>query len=64
MNSADFDREAVFASFLAESEEGLNLMEQALVQMESNPSDPELLHSVSALLIPSREMQPRWNSAN
>ncbi len=46
MNSADFDREAVFASFLAESEEGLNLMEQALVQMESNPSDPELLHSV------------------
>ena len=46
MNSADFDREAVFASFLVESEEGLNLMEQALVQMESNPSDPELLHSI------------------
>jgi two-component system, chemotaxis family, sensor kinase CheA len=43
---ADFDREAVFASFLVESEEGLDLMEQALVQMESNPSDPELLHTI------------------
>lgn len=43
---ADFDREAVLASFLVESEEGLELMEQALVQMESSPSDPELLHSI------------------
>jgi two-component system chemotaxis sensor kinase CheA len=43
---ADFDREAVLASFLVESEEGLDLMEQALVQMESSPSDPELLHSI------------------
>jgi two-component system chemotaxis sensor kinase CheA len=43
---ADFNREAVFASFLAESEEGLGLMEQALVQMESSPPDPELLHSI------------------
>jgi two-component system chemotaxis sensor kinase CheA len=43
---ADFDRDAVLASFLIESEEGLDLMEQALVQMESNPSDPELLHSI------------------
>jgi two-component system, chemotaxis family, sensor kinase CheA len=43
---ADFDREAVLASFLAESEEGLDLMEQALVQMESSPSDPELLHQI------------------
>jgi len=43
---ADFDREAVLASFLAESEEGLDSMEQALVQMEANPSDPELLHSI------------------
>ncbi|MGA7081051.1 MAG: chemotaxis protein CheA [Terriglobales bacterium] len=43
---ADFNREAVFASFLAESEEGLGLMEQALVQMEASPSDPELLHSI------------------
>jgi two-component system, chemotaxis family, sensor kinase CheA len=43
---ADFDREAVLASFLVESEEGLDVMEQALVQMESNPSDPELLHTI------------------
>jgi two-component system, chemotaxis family, sensor kinase CheA len=43
---ADFDRDAVLASFVVESEEGLDLMEQALVQMESNPSDPELLHSI------------------
>jgi two-component system, chemotaxis family, sensor kinase CheA len=43
---ADFDREAVLASFLVESEEGLDLMEQALVQMESSPSDPELLHTI------------------
>jgi len=43
---ADFDREAVLASFLVESEEGLDSMEQALVQMESTPSDPELLHSI------------------
>jgi two-component system, chemotaxis family, sensor kinase CheA len=43
---ADFDREAVLASFLVESEEGLDVMEQALVQMESSPSDPELLHTI------------------
>jgi two-component system, chemotaxis family, sensor kinase CheA len=43
---ADFDREAVFASFLAESEEGLDGMEQALVRMESSPSDPEILHNI------------------
>jgi two-component system chemotaxis sensor kinase CheA len=46
MDLADFDREAVFASFLVESEEGLDVMEQALVQMESNPSDLELLHTI------------------
>jgi two-component system chemotaxis sensor kinase CheA len=43
---ADFDHGAVLASFLVESEEGLDLMEQALVQMESNPSDLELLHNI------------------
>jgi two-component system, chemotaxis family, sensor kinase CheA len=43
---ADFDREAVLASFLVESEEGLDVMEQALVQMETSPSDPELLHTI------------------
>ncbi len=46
MDLADFDREAVLASFLAESEEGLDAMEQVLMQMESNPSDPELLHTI------------------
>ncbi len=46
MDLADFDRDAVLASFLVESEEGLDLMEQALVQMESNPSDLELLHTI------------------
>jgi len=46
VNLADFDREAVLVSFLVESEEGLDLMDQALVQMESGPSDPELLHSI------------------
>jgi two-component system chemotaxis sensor kinase CheA len=43
---ADFDRDAVLASFLVESEEGLDVMEQSLVQMEANPSDPELLHTI------------------
>jgi len=43
---ADFDRDAVLASFLVESEEGLEVMEQALVQMESTPSDPELLPKI------------------
>jgi len=43
---ADFDHDAVFASFLAESEEGLDMMEQSLLQMESSPSEPELLHNV------------------
>ncbi len=46
MDLADFDRDAVLASFLVESEEGLDTMEQSLVQMESNPSDPELLPNI------------------
>ncbi len=46
MDLTDFDHNAVFASFLAESEEGLEMMEQALLQMESNPSEPELLHNI------------------
>jgi two-component system chemotaxis sensor kinase CheA len=46
MDQPDFDREAIMASFLLESEEGLALMEQSLLQMESNPSDLELLHSI------------------
>lgn len=46
MDLADFDRDAVFASFLAESEEGLDTVEQVLLQMESSPSDPELVHTI------------------
>lgn len=46
MDLADFDREAILTSFLVESVEGLDGMEQALVQMESNPSDLELLHTI------------------
>lgn len=42
----DFDRDAVVASFLAETDEGLNLVEQSLLAMESNPSDPELLPNI------------------
>lgn len=42
----DFDRDAVVASFLAETEEGLNLVEQSLLAMESSPSDPELLPNI------------------
>jgi len=42
----DFDREAVVASFLAETDEGMNLVEQSLLAMESNPSDPELLPNI------------------
>lgn len=46
MDLADFDRQAVLASFLEESEEGLDTMERVLVQMESSPSDPEHVHSI------------------
>jgi len=42
----DFDREAIVASFLAETDEGLNLVEQSLLAMESNPSDPDLLPNI------------------
>jgi len=42
----DFDRETVVASFLAETEEGLALMEQSLLAMESSASDPEFLANI------------------
>ena len=42
----EFDREAIVASFLSETEEGLSLVEQSLLAMESNPSDPELLPNI------------------
>ena len=46
MDLADFDRDAILASFLVESEEGLDAMEQSLIQMEANPTDLELLHTI------------------
>jgi len=65
MDLADFDREAVLASFLAESEEGLDLMERVLVQMESSPSDPELVHKYFPRgTQQSKEMLLRCNSVN
>ena len=42
----DFDREAVLSSFLAESQEGLDRMEQSLLAMESSSGGPELLHEI------------------
>ena len=42
----DFDREQVVTAFLAESEEGLQAMEQQLMALESGSSDPELLDGI------------------
>jgi len=42
----DFDRQAVLTSFVAESHEGLDLMEQSLLAMESSSGGPELLHEI------------------
>ncbi|MGO8795080.1 MAG: chemotaxis protein CheA [Candidatus Sulfotelmatobacter sp.] len=42
----DFDREAVLSSFLAETQEGLDLMEQSLLAMESNSGGAELLDDI------------------
>jgi two-component system, chemotaxis family, sensor kinase CheA len=42
----DFDREAVLASFIAEAHEGLDLMEQSLLAMESSSAGPELLNDI------------------
>jgi two-component system chemotaxis sensor kinase CheA len=41
----DFDREQVVAAFLAESEEGLQLMEQSLIALESE-ANTELLNDI------------------
>ena len=40
------DLEALLQSFLGESEEGLGEMEQALLALESRPSDPEPLRTI------------------
>src|SRR5262249_48660643 len=42
----DLDREAILATFLAETEEGLAAMEQALVVLESQPADSETISAV------------------
>lgn len=42
----DFDRDKVIAAFLAESEEGLERTEQALVAAESNPDNVELVEEI------------------
>jgi len=42
----DIDRDAVLQTFLSESEEGLAMMEEALVGLESRPEDGELLAAV------------------
>jgi two-component system chemotaxis sensor kinase CheA len=42
----DFNRETVLASFLAESEEGLQLMERSLIAVETDPSNTELLDDI------------------
>ncbi|HKF24082.1 MAG TPA: chemotaxis protein CheA [Candidatus Angelobacter sp.] len=42
----DFDREAVLASFLEEAKEGLDVMEQSLLELESGTSSTEPLHDI------------------
>jgi two-component system, chemotaxis family, sensor kinase CheA len=42
----DFDRDAVLSSFIAETQEGLDLMEQSLLAMESNSGGAELLDDI------------------
>jgi two-component system, chemotaxis family, sensor kinase CheA len=42
----DFDRDAVLTSFVAETQEGLDLMEQSLLAMESQSGGAELLDDI------------------
>jgi two-component system, chemotaxis family, sensor kinase CheA len=42
----DFDRDAVLSSFAAETQEGLDLMEQSLLAMESRAGGAELLDDI------------------
>ena len=42
----DFDRDAVLSAFLAETDEGLTAMEQALIALESGSAEPDLLHDI------------------
>jgi two-component system chemotaxis sensor kinase CheA len=45
----DFDREAVLASFLEEAREGLDVMEQSLLELETSSSSAELLQDIFRL---------------
>jgi two-component system chemotaxis sensor kinase CheA len=42
----DFDLEGIIATFLAETEEGLAGMEEALVRLEARPADEEILSTI------------------
>ena len=42
----DFDRDEVLKSFVAETQEGLELMEQSLLAMESSSAGPEILDDI------------------
>lgn len=46
MDEIEIDREALLSAFLAESEEILGRLEQALVALEASPGDEALLHAV------------------
>jgi two-component system chemotaxis sensor kinase CheA len=42
----EIDREAIFQTFLIESEEHFAIMEEALLALESHPEDEELLQTI------------------
>jgi two-component system, chemotaxis family, sensor kinase CheA len=42
----DIDNELLLKTFIAENEDGLARMEQALLELESRPDDAELLNTV------------------
>lgn len=46
IDGMDFDREAALASFLGEAEECLDVMEQALLEMDSGGGNAELLNDI------------------
>ena len=46
IDQMDFDRDAALASFLEEAGESLDLMEQALLEMDTGPANAELLNDI------------------
>src|SRR5947199_1448740 len=46
LGQMDFDRDAVLSAFLAEADEGLALMEQSLIALESGVAGPDVLHDI------------------